>query len=364
MRRLAQIAALFLLTWGGPVLAASKVEDARASAAAARRQVVDIRSQQMATRQELNQLAARIQGLKAAQKGRIRVGSELDTALRRSQELSGTLTSIAQRLAAAESGAERENLALLSALSQEIGRVRAEFDKAQSRDARRELIARMRSLKAEREQIRAALPAAVVPALEDARASDDPEDLLEQADALRDNEDKVRRELKSLEARIAEAREERELDRRMSDFIGEQSMFDEHDRRVQLQTQTTEVSTQATGGGNAPAAQAPAAGSRGEGPAPVGPQTAGPNFESTSKDSLDPGQAAPPPEPSITVTHHTERAVDARPVIGVDGERLVLSGSADQSLEALEAHRKKLKALADELEKRAQGLENKARTLK
>jgi len=86
--------------------------------------------------------------------------------------------------------------------------------------ARRQLIVQMRSLRAEREQVRAALPAASVPALEAPRSSDNPEDLLEQADAARDNEDKVRRELRALEGRIAETREERAFDRRLNDFLG------------------------------------------------------------------------------------------------------------------------------------------------
>ena len=73
-------------------------------------------------------------------------------------------------------------------------------------------VAKMRSVRQERDQVRSMLPAAKVPALEALRPSDDPEDLLEQADLLKDNEDKVRRQLQGLEKRIAEAKEERDLD--------------------------------------------------------------------------------------------------------------------------------------------------------
>src|SRR5438132_790421 len=82
---------------------------------------------------------------------------------------------------------------------------RGDFDRQTDRAARTRLIGQMRGLRAEREQVRAALPAAKLPALEAVRPSDDPEDLLEQADLLKDNEDKVRKQLQTLEQRIAEA---------------------------------------------------------------------------------------------------------------------------------------------------------------
>ena len=90
------------------------------------------------------------------------------------------------------------------------------------------------------------LPAAKLPTLDTVRPSDDPEELLEQADLLRDNEEKLRRELKTLEARIAERRDEAELDRRVQRFMGEESMFDDSDRRLRVQrTVTTPASADA-----------------------------------------------------------------------------------------------------------------------
>jgi len=65
-----------------------------------------------------------------------------------------------------------------------------------------------------------------------AKVSDDPEELLERADALFDSEDKLRREERALEARIGELRSEQDIDRRMSDFLGEGTLFDEADRRI------------------------------------------------------------------------------------------------------------------------------------
>ena len=68
-------------------------------------------------------------------------------------------------------------------------------------------------------------------------ASDDPAELLEQADAVRDAEDKVRQRMEQLQTRIHELKDERDLDRRMNDFLGEESIFDEQDRRLRLRNE-------------------------------------------------------------------------------------------------------------------------------
>ena len=73
------------------------------------------------------------------------------------------------------------------------------------------------------------------------KASDDPEDLLEQADLVKDNEDKVRKELKTVEKRIAEAKEERALDTRVRQFMGEDALFDEQDRRLRVHRESVEA---------------------------------------------------------------------------------------------------------------------------
>ena len=126
----------------------------------------ELRDRQQALRAELNTLAGRIEQLKAEQKGRLVAGPELETALRRSQELSGQLSGLAQSLAGAETEAERRNLALHTALSDELARVRAAWDATSDREARSKLIARMRDAahRARRAALRAArLPGAGAP---------------------------------------------------------------------------------------------------------------------------------------------------------------------------------------------------------
>ncbi|HZA13544.1 MAG TPA: TetR family transcriptional regulator, partial [Myxococcaceae bacterium] len=201
------------------------LESTRKEAAASRARVNDVRAQQMSLRSELNQLAARIETLKAQRKGALLKGGELETALRRSQELSDQLTGAARELARAETELQTDNLALMTALSAELESLRARWDQTRDRAARSDLLARMRALRGERAQVYAMLPAGATPPVE-VRGSDHPEDLLEQADALRDSEDKVRQQIKAVEARIVEVRRERELERRMSDFLGEEALFD------------------------------------------------------------------------------------------------------------------------------------------
>ncbi len=118
----------------------------------------ELRERQQVLRGELNTLAGRIESLKAERKGRLVAGAELESALRRSQELSGELTGLAQSLAGPRPSRSARNLALHTALSEELVRVRASWEATSDREARAGLIARMRDLRAERDAVRAALP--------------------------------------------------------------------------------------------------------------------------------------------------------------------------------------------------------------
>ncbi|WNG24189.1 TetR family transcriptional regulator [Cystobacter fuscus] len=356
---------------GAPVWAASGLDTPRTQAQQARARVRELREQQQVLRAELNTLAGRIEQLKAGQKGRLVAGSELEQALQRSQELSGQLTGLAQSLAGAESEAERRHLALHTALSAELDRVRAAWDATSDRRARAGLLERMRTLRAERDAVRTALPPSQVPALPGAATSDDAEDLLEQADALRDTEDKVKQRLQALRARLTEVREERELERRMSDFLGEESMFDEQDRRLRLSFDSTtrNVSVNAT-----PRTGTPALVSRDE--APVGgnePGGATPPM-SPGDNTNDPVDSAPPPGiPSGPATGDpynynsgtppVPQAVDSRPQVGTVRAQ-VLASDFPEDVRGLEQEAARLESLARELDSRADSLERRARELR
>ncbi|WNG14713.1 TetR family transcriptional regulator [Cystobacter fuscus] len=356
---------------GAPVWAASGLDTPRTQAQEARARVRELREQQQVLRAELNTLAGRIEQLKTGQKGRLVAGSELEQALQRSQELSGQLTGLAQSLAGAESEAERRHLALHTALSAELDRVRAAWDATSDRRARAGLLERMRTLRAERDAVRTALPPSQVPALPEAATSDDAEDLLEQADALRDTEDKVNQRLQALRTRLTEVREERELERRMSDFLGEESMFDEQDRRLRLSMDSTtkNISVSATPRTGSPALvtrdEAPAGGNGSAGiPPPAlpgsSPDTPGdstpgpPSGPGNSGDPYNYNNGAPPTRP---------QAIDSRPQVGTVRAQ-VLASDFPEDVRGLEQEAARLESLARELGSRADSLERRARELR
>ncbi|MFB1483345.1 TetR family transcriptional regulator [Corallococcus sp. RDP092CA] len=339
---------LLCLLVAAPAGATSGLEQARAKAQAARTEARGLRTRQQGLRDELNGLAARIEALKAQRQGKLTPGGELEAALRRSQELSGELTGLAQSVSGADGEVERAHLALHGALSQELTRLRAAWDETTDRAGRARLLEQMRSVRSEREAVRAALPASQVPALEGAARGDDPEDLLAQADALRDTQDKVRQRLQALKARITEVREERDLDRRMNDFLGEESMFDDQDRRLRLRTsgdRGLQVAPTQRGGGHLP--WVTAGDSEANSPDYAGDPTPAPGVGGNP--------SAGGPTPLVT-------ASDRRPQVDpVRAQALAAGGAEDLGLMEQEAAR--LESLARELDGRADSLERRAKTL-
>jgi len=322
MRSVSYIAVLAFLATSGAALALPAAE-ARAQVQKAKDAARALQQQQAQLKSELNEVAGRIQELKAQQRGQLIPGGELSGLLRRSQELSGTLTDVESNLSRAEGQVLEKRGALAEALDAEMDAARASFDRA-GRDDRRALLDRMRALRKERDQVRAQLPAAQLPQVK-AEASDDPADLLEQADALRDTQDKVAARLKALEKRIGEVKRERELDRRMGEFLGEEQAFDERDRRL---------------------ATSPTAGDAARG----GPL---PNTE----------QSEPVFGAAQVDNHMGFRAPtkDGQPQVGVGAP----SGPAgDDDLAALLRQQKELEAMSKDLGARAGELEKRARELK
>jgi hypothetical protein len=320
---------------------------------------------QLKQRSELSTLSSRIETLKAASKGKLLPGSELDAALKRSQELSGALSELAQQVAGREATLENANLALLDGLSGELSRLRAEFDRQSDRSVRKGLIDQLRKLRSEREALRQTLPAAKLPTLDAVKPSDDPEELLEQADLLRDNEEKLRREVKAIEARIAERRDEAELDRRVQRFMGEESMFDDSDRRLRLQRTVTTPTTAS--------AQPPAAGPLTGGAAPPPADSTADTTAGTGNNGAFGPQALGAPNPSAAGGRNSEftngaesantrvtTASDARVQVG--GARPIAGG--DDDLDDLEVERLRLQGLAGQLKKKADELQKRAADLK
>ena len=285
-------------------------------------------------------------------------------------------------------------MALLDGLSAELTRLRGEFDRQTDRAARKGLIEQLRRVRAERESVRAALPAAKLPSLDTLRPTDDPEELLEQADLLRDNEEKLRREVKALDARISQRREEIDLDRRVQRFMGEESMFDDQDRRLRLQRKDA-VAGEAPASSRGPNMEsnsfASGTASDSLGTPMPGPVTAGsapqmpappsfpslglggfaPSARTSATDTAQPGAGGPPAEKS-TGTSATggldsrglsiTSSSDARPQIGT-GTKSIATGDEDE-MDDLDIQRRKVQSLADELKRKAMDLEKKASQLR
>jgi prefoldin subunit 5 len=353
--------ALSLLV-AAPAFGATSLDALRANARSVRDQLSQLRAEQLEKRSELSALSSRIEALKSQSKGRLLPGGELDAALKASQELSGALTELARQVSLRETELEAATLALLDALSGELNRLRTDFDRQTDRGVRKGLIEQMRKLRAERDALRASLPTAKLPALDTVKPSDDPEELLEQADLLRDSEEKLQKELKALEARIAERREEAELDRRVQRFMGEESMFDDQDRRLRVQRTIPLESAAAPQPGNGPGAPTGGLGAAFSGT----PQDTAGGFTPSTNAPTDRSPTAPaPPGGGLDLGGVSIRSgSDARPQVGAGTGASGVIATGDEDLEDLEVQRARLKGLADELRRKAAELEKRARELR
>lgn len=349
-----------------PVMAAGPLDALRAESRTAREQVSTLKTQQLSQRNELAQLSSRIETLKAQSKGKLLPGGELDAALKRSQELSGALSELAAQVSGRESTLETTNVALLEALSAELTRLRTQFDRQTDRLVRASLIESMRKVRTERDALRQTLPATRVPSLESVKPTDDPEELLAQADLLRDSEEKLRRDLKVLDTRIAERREEADLDRRVQRFMGEESMFDDGDRRLRVrQTAITPASAPTTNPNDtANGVQSPAMTSPPES-VNTSAGTGGPATTGSLADAF----GSPTPsrnEAGATNTYtgldsSTIRVTNASDARVQTGSPRGLTVNTDGDVKQLEAEKARLLNLAAQLKQKADELERRAR---
>lgn len=211
----------------------------------ARREVVRQRTQ---LAERLSRLAKEIKQRKAARgEGGILPDLTLQEMLRRSRELSETLTLITREMEALNQ-VRKDRL-------QSLGRVydrlveRAAASVRQAGGARKaELLRTLAEFRDQRDRIRRELmpPAEARPPIEtrELLASDDPEELRERADAVRDEQDRLRLRLKRVERRIAQVQADRRLEREMQDFQKDQALFGEEGRILGVtrsQTSTTTV---------------------------------------------------------------------------------------------------------------------------
>jgi uncharacterized protein YukE len=337
---------LVLLLGLAPAAGAATLQEAEQASAAARQEVSALRSRQQATRGELSTVARQIEAAKSARAGEAAVlpAGELQRLLQRSQELSQQLTGLAQQLASGEEKARTADEALLGALNAELEQLRGRASTA-DRAERPAVLARLRVLREQQARVTARLPAASVPTVS-TRASDDPEELLEQADALRDGEDKLRARLQQVQQRLEQARAARDLDRRMGDFSRDDALFDDSDRRFRMRR---DIVSDAPARGNP---TAPQAGGAEMANSAAAPGAAG----ATGADAVPTAPSSPSTPTTTTVT-----AKDSLPQVG--RPQAAPGAFADEDVAVLEAEAKRLKRQADDLSSRAGELEKKAAAL-
>jgi len=192
---------------------------------------------------ELEQLAARIRKNKADRPdGALIPDFALQGMLRKSQELSESLTLLNKEIQALRS-ARTERLQRLGKLYGQLVDLTARQIRTASGARQKQLVRVLAKVRHERDQVRRELGNPALPrAPMDTRnllATDDPEELSERADAVSDEQDRLRRRLASLDRRILEIRADRRLERDMRDFVEDHTLFGEESRILQLSRQAT-----------------------------------------------------------------------------------------------------------------------------
>ena len=338
---------------GGYVQAQAALQKAHA-------QVADQQSQ-------LDALSADIAKSKAAGQPALFGSGELEKKLAQSQALSDQL---GQSRAAESARAKELELArgeLYQSLSTEIAGRKDNGDAAN--------VAELQKLEAERAQV-APQAAQNVAAPQFNTPSDDPRELRERADALRDQADKLAKQQQALDARIQAARDQQQLERHLRRLSGDDALFDESDRRVRV-SHTDSPASLSLASGNTTAAAAPASKTAAS-PSAVNAttQTAAHSNTASASDSLSPSgngmtggtaQNLVGPTPTASADSPSASAVpSAQEVPSVHSGELVRaedlahgtasSGDDEENLPAL------LKARAG-LQKERASLENQAKAL-
>ncbi len=155
----------------------------------------------------------------------------LQQLLRRSQETAAGLTHLHRELVALQEK-RTEHLEQLEWLLGALVQASAENIRSLPKAARAGQLGELGRLRQERLSVQQALFAGLRPAAAPMKtqgllSADDPEELIERADAVRDEQDRLRRQLSGLDQHIRQARAEIRLNREMSDFMADHSLFGE-----------------------------------------------------------------------------------------------------------------------------------------
>jgi hypothetical protein len=251
MRKLVTIQCLLIMFWAAPSAAQPDQASPKQDQAALINQITTLRlsleriadayqivvTQRDDTARRHEVLAVRIRKAKALRpKDGLLPEYGLQKMLRQSKELSDSLTLLNRELKALRQARQDRLEQLLiqyeMLVVQAAARLRSTDGALQT-----DLLGVLEQARLEREAVRRQLipeqssdrPAKTLVA-NDVLSSDDPEELAERADAVRDEQDRLRHDLALLDQRVKHLAADRRLDQEMRDFISDQEMFDEGSR--------------------------------------------------------------------------------------------------------------------------------------
>ena len=190
-------------------------------------------------------------------KERNQKSAQLETALQNALNLDEIVSMKRADLAGAESDLATKGARLLELYDQALLDKRSEVERFQRQNTqRRRSLQTYRRLSEQRDRVRVALrpvlnrpstlPNKKLPALE-VRSDDDIETLLDKADLARDLEERFLRQAEAVRKRILEMEAERSLARDVIGLIQNESLFDESDRRLVMESRNLGAAPSAKG---------------------------------------------------------------------------------------------------------------------
>jgi hypothetical protein len=203
----------------------------RADRQAAVQSVVGLDEKIQLQQAELDRVAQQIDSLKREGPSGPFVPGELDDALRKSQVVANQLETLRTARSKESDRLTSANAALYHGLEQEIGEERSQAGAADDLSRRSALLESLKQLESERAQLAPQLSSSPELRLS-GKPTDDPRELHERADALRDRADRLAHELATVNSRIQELRDEQDLDHELKTLSKDQGLFDEGDQRV------------------------------------------------------------------------------------------------------------------------------------
>jgi uncharacterized protein YoxC len=186
---------------------------------------------------KLNVLAEKIKDAKSDSSSKILPQLALQNMLQESQTLSDALLEINRKIKSKKETRRSLLTQLVQAYDIAIKLTARKITKTKG-NQQKELIAHLNQLRTERHLVRKqfAPDHRSQPPLdhEDLLKSEDPEELIERADAVKDEQDKLRRRLQAIDKRVAELAAESRLKRQLGNFLDDQTLFGEESRTLQF----------------------------------------------------------------------------------------------------------------------------------